>query len=554
MVRFLALKVRDLFSYGQADVQFKPGLVLLEGRNWDRDGSSNMVGKSALWDALATVLWEENSRGQVKDDVVNRLRKKGSGLVLFEREGVGQVEVEYVRGSERRWVARVNGKVEAYNWDVMRKRVAELVGMSYEEFVLTSWFQQGMMDSFLVKSDAERKELFIRWLGLDVFQRLRERVKERRKEVEVELRVRKDMRELMGRLKEMEVKEEELRWALGVLERWGNDLPISVEEYRKRRRYVLEQVQRWRDALKVEGLIRQLRSVRDELSGKVANVKEKMRYVRDGRGWVCGSEVDTERFVREAKEELERLSQLLKEVEGQLRELEVVYVRGKGIDRERLLKEVWDMRRRVGDVAEYRRALEVKARADEYRRQVERLGGVDFSVVEELEWEFETARKWERGLSDDGVVAYVLDRVLVVFNELMRRYGEVLGMDVRFRIGSRGQLEVEVSDGYKSMSKLNWWSGSERYLIMLVVMLGLSDFLMYQGKGTNLLVLDEVFAPFDRVNSGRVVELLQWLRGDDRTVVVVTHHEDVKRGIIDLCSEVWMVEKKEGVSKLIVGG
>jgi len=552
MVRFLALKVRDLFSYGQADIQFKTGLVLLEGRNWDRDGSSNMVGKSALWDALATVLWEENSRGQVKDDVVNRLRKKGSGLVLFEREGVGQVEVEYVRGLERRWVAKVNGKVEAYNWDVMRKRVAELVGMSYEEFVLTSWFQQGMMDSFLVKSDAERKELFIRWLGLDVFQRLRERVKERRKEVEVELRVWKDMRELMGRLKEMEVKEEELRWALGVLERWGNDLPISVEEYRKRRRYVLEQVQRWRDALKVEGLIRQLRSVRDELSGKVANVKEKMRYVRDGRCWVCGSEVDTERFVREAKEELERLSQLLKEVEGQLRELEAVYVRGKGIDRERLLREVWDMRRRVGDVAEYRRALEVKARADEYRRQVERLGGVDFSVVEELEWEFETARKWERGLSDDGVVAYVLDRVLVVFNELMRRYGEVLGMDVRFRIGSRGQLEVEVSDGYKSMSKLNWWSGSERYLIMLVVMLGLSDFLMYQGKGTNLLVLDEVFAPFDRVNRERVVELLQWLRGDDRTVVVVTHYDDVKRAVD--WDEVWVVEKRDGVSELRVEG
>jgi DNA repair exonuclease SbcCD ATPase subunit len=550
MVRFLELKVRDLFSYGQADVQFKPGLVLLEGRNWDRDGSSNMVGKSALWDALATVLWEENSRGQVKDDVVNRLRKKGSGVVVFEREGVGRVEVEYARGLEKRWVARVNGRVEAYNWDVMKRRVAELVGMSYEEFVLTSWFQQGMMDSFLVKSDAERKELFIKWLGLDVFQRLKERVKERRKEVEVELRVKREMVDLVSRLREMEVKEEELRWALGVLERWGNSLPVPVEEYRKRRRYVLEQVQRWRDALRVEGLIKQLREVRDELSGKVANVREKMRYVRDGRCWVCGSEVDTERFVREAKEELERLSQLLKEVEGQLRELEVVYVRGRGVDRERLLREVWEMRRRVGDVAEYRRALEVKARADEYRRQVERLGGVDLSVVEELEWELETARKWERGLSDDGVVAYVLDKVLVVFNELMRRYGEVLGVDVRFRIGGRGQLEVEVSDGYKSMSRLNWWSGSERYLIMLVVMLGLSDFLMYQGKGTNLLVLDEVFAPFDKVNRERVVELLEWLRGEDRTVVVVTHHDDVKRAVD--WDEVWVVEKRGGVSELRV--
>jgi len=550
VVRFQKLSVRDLFSYGQADVTFKPGLVLLEGRNLDRDGSSNMVGKSALWDVLATVLWEENSRGQLKDDVVNRLREKGSGVVVFERGGVGRVEVEYGRGLEKRWVVKVGGKVEVYNWDVMKRRVRELVGMSYDEFVLSSWFQQGMMDSFLVKSDAERKELFVRWLGLDIFQRLRDKVKERRKEVEVELRVRKDMRELLERLKEMEVKEEEVRWALGVLERWGSNLPIAIEEYRKKRKYVLEQVRRWRDALKVEGLIKQLRGVRDELSGKVVNIKEKVRYLRDGRCWVCGSEVDTERFIKEAKEEMERLSNVLKQVEGQLRELEVVYIGGKGVDRERLLKEVWGMRKRVGDVGEYRKAVEVKARADEYERQKAKLREEGFSGIEELEWELDVARKWEKGLSDDGIVAYVLDKVLGVFNELMRRYGEAIGINVKFRIGSKGQLEVEVSDGYKSMSKLSWWSGSERYLIMLVVMLGLSDFLMYQGKGTNLLILDEVFAPLDLVNRERVVELLQWLRGKDRTVVVVTHHEDVKRMVE--WDEVWLVEKRDGVSCLKV--
>jgi len=552
MVKFLSLSIRDLFSYGEADIQFRPGLVLLEGRNLDRDGSSNMVGKSALWDALATVLWEENSRNQLKDDVVNRLRKRGRGVVVFERGGVGRVEVEYVRGVDKKWVAKVGGKVEAYNWDVMKRRVRELVGMSYDEFVLSSWFQQGMMDSFLVKSDGEKKDLFIKWLGLDVFQRLREKVKERRKEVEVELKVRRDMRDLMAKLEGMEVKEEELRWALGVLERWGNSLPVSVEEYRKRRKYVLEQVQRWRDALKIEGLVKQLRQVRDELSGKLANIKEKMRYLRDGRCWVCGSEVDTERFVREAKEEMGRLSDVLQQVEGQLKELEAVYVRGKGVDRERLLREVWGMRRKVGNVEEYRRAVEVKAKADEYARQKAKLCEVSFSDIEELEWELEVARKWERGLGDDGVVAYVLDKVLGVFNELMRRYSDVVGIDVKFMIGSRGQLEVEVSDGYKSMSKLNWWSGSERYLIMLVVMLGLSDFLMYQGKGTNLLVLDEVFAPLDAVNRERVVELLQWLKGEDRTVVVVTHHEDVKR-MVDW-DEVWVVEKRGGVSYLRVEG
>jgi DNA repair exonuclease SbcCD ATPase subunit len=550
MVKFLSLRVRDLFSYGEADIRFKPGLVLLEGRNLDRDGSSNMVGKSALWDALATVLWEENSRGQMKDDVVNKLKKKGSGLVAFERDELGQVEVEYVRGLEKKWIAKVNGKVEAYSWDVMRKRVRELVGMSYDEFVLSSWFQQGMMDSFLVKSDAEKKELFVRWLGLDVFQKMREKVKERRKEVEAELRVKKDMLGLLERLKELEVKEEDLRNALEVLEKWKNVIPISLQEYRKRRSTVLEQLKRFRDAKRVEGLIMELRKVRDECAGKVTNIKEKMKYLRDGRCWVCGSEVDTDKMLEEASRELVALSETLRKAELQLRELEAVYIKGKGVDRENLLREMIEIRRKVGDVDEYRRAIELKAKAEEQKKQKQMLEQVDFSVIEGLEWELETARKWEKGLGDDGVVAYVLDRALVVFNELMKKYGELLGIGVNFRIGNRGQLEVEVSDGFKSMSALNWWSGSERYAIMLVVMLGLSEFLSYQGKGTSLLVLDEVFAPFDRMWREKLVELLKWLQGGDKTVVVVTHHEDVKR-LVDW-NEVWIVQREGGVSRLIV--
>jgi len=550
MVRFVGLKVRDLFSYGEADVEFKPGLILLEGRNLDRDGCSNMAGKSALWDALATVLWEENSRGQIKDDVVNKLRRKGSGLAVFERDGLGQVEVEYVRGLEKGWIARVNGKVEAYSWDVMKRRVRDLVGMSYEEFTLSSWFQQGMMDTFLTKSDAEKKELFIKWLGLGVFQEMREKVKERRKEVESEIKVRKDMQVLVEKLKEVEVKEEELREALQVLEKWKNVVPVPVEEYRKKRRVVLEQLQRWRDARKVEGLLQELRKVRDELSGRIANIREKLRYLKDGRCWVCGSEVDTETLLQKANIELSGVSSVLAQVEGQLKELEAVYIGGRGVDRERLIKEIAEMRKRIGDVEEYKRAMEVKVKAEEQERQRKMLQEVDFSVLKELEWELETAKKWEKGLSDDGIVAYVLQKVLVVFNELMRKYGEVLGIDVQFRIGSRGQLEVEVSDGFKSMSKLNWWSGSERYAIMLVVMLGLSEFLSYQGKGTNLLILDEVFAPFDRIWRERLVELLRWLQGVDKTVVVVTHHDDVKR-MVDW-NEVWIVERQNGVSRLIV--
>jgi DNA repair exonuclease SbcCD ATPase subunit len=552
MIKFHSLRVENLFSYGEAYVEFKPGLYLLEGRNLDRDGCSNMVGKSALWDALATVLWEENSRGQVKDDVVNKAKKSGEGAVVFSRDGK-VISVRYVRGEEKKWVANVNGKVESYAWDVMKKRVRELVGMSYMEFVLTSWFQQGMVDSFLVKSDAEKKDLFIRWLGLDVFKEMREKVRERKRDVEAEVRAKKELLKVVERLKEVGVSEEEVEKAQEVLRKWKDTVPVSAEEYRRKRGYVLEQLQRWRDAVKVEGLIQELRKVRDELSSKVLNLNEKRKWLRDGRCWVCGSEVDTEKFLVEVDSEVESVKSVLRDVEGNLRVLEDVYIKGKGVDRERLIREIVDIRRRVGDVSEYRRSVEVVTKVEEQERQRKVVGdGVDISVVSELEWELDTSKKWEKGLGDDGVVVYVLEKVLIVFNELLKKYGNVLGIDVGFRIGKRGQLEVEVSDGWKSMSRLDWWSGSEKYLVMLVVMLGISEFLNYMGKGTNLLVMDEVFAPFDRVNRERVVELLKWFQGGDKAVVVVTHHEDVKRGVD--WDQVWVVEKRGGVSRLVVEG
>lgn len=550
MVRFKRLSVRGMFSYGEADLEFRDGVYLLEGRNLDRDGCSNMAGKSALWDSLTTILYEQNSRGQVKDEVVNRREGKCSGVVELEVNG-RFVRVGYGRGGGNSWWVEVDGQRRSYAWNLMRGVIEGEVGLSYDEFVLSSWFQQGMMDSFLVRSDAERKELFASWLGLGVFKKVRERVKERRKEVEVEI---KSVEREVERLQEIreKVKEfsEEVKVRVEEILGRYREAPVSVEEYRKKRKYVLEQVQRWRDALKVEGLIKELRVVRDELSGKVANIKEKMRYLRDGRCWVCGSEVDTERFVREAKEEMERLSGVLKQVEGVLSELEKVYVMGKGINRERLIREICELRRRVGDVGEWRWAIEQKAKVEEWerlRREFER--EVDLGRLERLRWELEVAKVWEKGFSDDGIVAYILERYLEVFNRLMERYGRVVGISVRFGIGKRGQLEVEVSDGYKSFSRLSYFSGSERYLVMLVVMLGLSDFLRLMGKGTNLLVLDEVFAPFDAVWRERLVELLEMLKGDGRMVVVITHHDDVKR-MVDW-DGVMVVEKKDGISRLV---
>lgn len=550
MVRFKRLSVRGMFSYGVADLEFRDGVYLLEGRNLDRDGCSNMAGKSALWDSLTTILYEQNSRGQVKDEVVNSREGKCSGVVELEVNG-RFVRVGYGRGGGNSWWVEVDGQRRSYAWNLMRGVIEGEVGLSYDEFVLSSWFQQGMMDSFLVRSDAERKELFASWLGLGVFKKARERVKERRREVEVEI---KSVEREVERLQEIreKVKEfsEEVKVRVEEILGRYREAPVSVEEYRKKRKQVLEDLKKWRMARNVEVVLRELQEKRNLLKAEVVKEREKLRYVKDGRCWVCGRVLDEKRFVSEIVGKVEELEGVLGQVEGVLRELERVYVMGKGINRERLIREMCELRRRVGDVDEWRWAIEQKAKVEEWerlRRELER--EVDLGRLERLRWELEVAKVWEKGFSDDGIVAYILERYLEVFNRLMERYGRVVGISVRFGIGKRGQLEVEVSDGYKSFSRLSYFSGSERYLVMLVVMLGLSDFLRLMGKGTNLLVLDEVFAPFDVVWRERLVELLEMLKGDGRMVVVITHHDDVKR-MVDW-DGVMVVEKRDGISRLV---
>jgi DNA repair exonuclease SbcCD ATPase subunit len=547
MVTFKKLVVENMFSYGKAQVQFEPGLFLLEGNNLDRDSCSNMAGKSALWDSLSTIIWEDNSRGQVKDEVVNKSKKRSEGIVLVERDGV-DIEVGYARGSDKRWWLKKNGVVEEYSWDNQKKKVIEAVGMSYSEFVLSSWFQQGIADSFLLRNDAERKELFIKWLGLGMFQELRDKVKGKRKEIEITLAEKMKIKELEEKVKQLGIAKEDLDRAFAVLSKWKNTLPVSVDEYRRKRAEALKQLKDWREAKRLEGIIASGRKTRDELAGQVKNLKERTLHLKDGKCWVCGSSVDTDTMLKEINDKLVELKDMLNNMESYLQTWERVYIRGKGINRERVVRDMVELRSRLGDVDEYRWAVQIKGRIEEQKRMNEMVTVVDSSEIDSLSWEIETAKKWEKGLGDDGVVSYILDKVLVVFNEMMRKYGEVLGIFVEFQIGKRGQLEIKVSDGYKTLTNVNWWSGSEKYSVALVIMLGLSEFLSYQGKGTNLLIMDEIFAPFDIIGREKILELLKWLKNSGKTVVVVTHHEDIKRQ--DIWNGVWVVDKKDGISNL----
>ncbi len=86
-----SIKIQNFLAIGEAEVEFIPGLTLIEGINRDEPYSaSNGSGKSSLIEALFWGLYGQTIRKSLKDEIVNW--KAGKNCVVeveIESDGKG---------------------------------------------------------------------------------------------------------------------------------------------------------------------------------------------------------------------------------------------------------------------------------------------------------------------------------------------------------------------------------------------------------------------------------------------------------------------------------
>lgn len=552
MVRLSDLKVYDVFSYGVAEVKFEPKLVLVDGRNYDEDVGSNQVGKSSLFDALATVLFEENTRGQIKDDIVNKLKKRGRIEV-----GVNGGEIVYQRGGENKWYAKVGDRRVELPWNNMRTWIRDnlLGGMSYKEFLLSSWFYQGALNEFVKASDMERKELFVKWFQLDVFLRAREIVKEEIRSVENEINSVKSKIDEIKRLTNeiIEIDVNELEKALSVLEKFKNGVyPVSV--YRQKRKEVLCALDSIRKAELMKDMVVKLENELREIEVRLSQLRLRLKYIGEDRCWVCGSIIDGKGLKKEIESEIYGLESKQKMIKEVLVEVDR-YRKWFYIDRGELLREMVHMRRCVDFSGEYERAKSLIAQWERVEKMKERLGErieVYEASLKDLVHRLDLLKLWYKHFGDDGIIIYAIKKYFDIFNMFLAYYSDIFRVKVKCDVDKRGRIDIFFADSMKSLKRVDYFSMSERYLISLVLLFAMRSMLYSIGRATNLLVLDEIFAVFDDRWRERLSEFfVQWKnKRAGECIVLITHHSDVK-SMVDY-DEVWWIEKRDGVSRLEV--
>jgi DNA repair exonuclease SbcCD ATPase subunit len=178
----------NMFSYGEGnaiDFTQANGIIGIF--------ADNASGKSSILDAISYCLFDRCSRTRKSKKVLNNDSDWFSSKAVLEINGK-----EYVieRSGEKKghqgrvpvdvnfYVKEDGGNTTSLNGERRRetnKNIREYIG-EYEEFITTALSTQTDGTVFVEKTQAERKDMLSRFIGIDVFDKLHGKAKDRRRE------------------------------------------------------------------------------------------------------------------------------------------------------------------------------------------------------------------------------------------------------------------------------------------------------------------------------------------------------------------------------------
>lgn len=191
------------------------------------------------------------------------------------------------------------------------------------------------------------------------------------------------------------------------------------------------------------------------------------------------------------------------------------------------------------------------------RRRVEDVGAVDPAVVEEYRGVKERTEFLSRESNDLAETLSSLEKLIKeVDREIKGRFETTLqtmsaGFNDYFRLvfnGGKGTLEkeeegieIKVELPNKKVKGLGMLSGGERSLVSIALL-----FALVTVRKPPFLVLDEIDAALDEVNSQRFIRLVRELAKTTQ-FVIITHNRETMRG----ADALYGVSMKDGISQLL---
>ncbi len=523
--------IKNFYSIREMQLDFTKysGIVQVIGKNKDT-GGSNGSGKSSVFEAVVWGLFGKTIRKSTEEALINCDAKRNCEVILeVEREGVGTLCIH--RGKKPtflRFIVESETKTQDHATHT-QELIEKTLDTDYKTFVAAILFGQHVDIDFLSSSADDKRNIIRNFLNLDNIFSLRDRIREIKSSYSTKAKISEAL------ISEHEVTLKEKQTKLESLNHNEDDAKIFTES--------LEEVMKREDRIrKLEETVRECKGDLTYLDSEIRQVQSKLNKINvDG---ICPS----------CKESLsaEKKETIKKEAEGQLEDLMAKAKKAK--DRKKnCLKEIeeYKLKPSLKQYLSYMDRCKEKDSAETYKKDILDLKTKienNSKIKQEAEIGYDVMRFWEKAFSEQGLIKYFIKNILDFFNAKTNEYLSQLTNN-QFTIKFDEELEETICNNGRNIAFISL-SGGEKRKINLAVMLSLQTLLSATAKKqSNIVFFDEVADNLDDDGILCLYNLLNSLKGDNRTIFLITHNNYLK-SLLD-STQFLTIMKTRGESKLI---
>lgn len=574
------IKFTNLFAHKKSEYSFKNGkCTVIFGKNETDSGfDNNGSGKSTLYEAISIALTNDSLRNLNKEDFINS--DEESCKIVFELENKhskGKLKIvrEFFRTKTTKieiWENGVHNKQIVSNGEA-NKRIFELIGITKEDLLRYFIIAQDSRYTFFTANDVEKKEIMNRITSADMINPAVDELSKRFKTFKTLYDDKYLERgKLTSRIETLEEQKEELLLDDTTLEdiKVQKDKRILKVELKGEHQETLDELnktiskkksilstKKFDEKLKTK-LSSELKTLKEDIKSakKVINTIESelegvITCPHCEEDFILNSEYDlsiedaktlkseTQKLELTYEKQLPILESKIKlidkaqeekeELEREIKKLERNAVSAKD-DIEFVDSEIEKIDKKIASLKQNKKDdKELKAIETKIKLATVELTEFD-KELEVIQSDLEMVKFWQYNMGKSGFLTFLANKSIKIIEGKTNSFLKRFKVDMTILINGfkvlkggdvREKIDVFVQQDGVTAKKFMSKSGGERGRIQLAGILAIQHLinLSTDGKGLDLLLLDEVFPGIDPLGQENIIKILEKL---EITVLMIT--------------------------------
>lgn len=597
MITLKTLKWSNLFSYGKDNViQFdKDPIVQLVGKNGH--------GKSSIALILEEVLFNKNSKGIKKADILNRHTKDKNYTIELEFEKDGSVyQIKTVRGtSQTVTVCKDEDNISAHTATATFKLIEEILGFDHKTFSQLVYQSSASSLEFLTATDTNRKKFLIELLNLSKYIEAFEVFKASAKAVSEDLLVVETKVKTTQTWLDKSAKENLVLLPVEGLPFWADDPSPELHESTSKLSTIdatnkkISQNELYKQQLAsipIETIAKTVQIQSDkELLGEIGELRSTVKSADamikkvsglEGECPTCLQSIDTVKInhILVQNEEIKNKAETaIKELNAQVSEIAIINAEAKRItklksdwetyhslvdntlptdplDAENLQKRISELSKTIAErkklmdeaIAKENKTATHNSKVKVILEQMESMKAdlTTYSMeVASLSGRLNLLQILQKTFSTNGLIAYKIECLVKDLEVLTNEYLTELSsgrFQLTFKVSTGDKLNVIITDNGKDIDMLAL-SGGERARVNTATLLAIRRLMQSLSNARiNLLILDETIDNLDQDGKEKLVEVL--LKEEHLNTFMISH------GFTHPLLEKILVIKENNISRL----